>query len=544
MPALAALVPALLLIGGALLFLLPLPLLARYRRFVPLIANVFAVISLLVLAVGAREPVTLFEPSDILPALTLTLQWNNGFALPLGLVLLFCLSARMLMGLEYDPRLQTAGTLVVEAGALLLLAADNWTTVTAAWLVVELGLLAIPIAKGEPRERVARAFAWNLAALVAWLTGGMIAANEASSLRLDEATLQGTAALLIFLACWIRSGLYPFQAAAPASADTFGVRVGVPFLLGGYLLTRLLAQLQGSVTLLSEMQLVVLLAFGISALLVVGQPHGADAFDWVLRAFAAPLLLLPFFFTSEVAPAFAIWLAIGAFALASLIGLAWLWRAQPPRVPLTALVWIAALCVTAALPLTPAFTTRVGMLAASYATGFLALWLLLVAAMALILIPLWREIFASRDVAPKAPTIFEYTALACVLLPTLSVAVLPMFFASPVSDAADTALKLFAQAIMPTGSQWGAWIFLIAGLVVPLLASFELARRWERYASFLPTRVSAILDLSGLSRAFDLLYRFVRALLQRTLSILEQPPIAWLIFLAIWVAVWLRGLGT
>ncbi len=542
MTAIVALLPPILLLGGALLYLLPLPFASRYRKFIPLIANALAIVSLIAVAITLREPTTLFEPSDILPALTLTLQWN-GAAFPFGIFLLVVSTARVLMGLEVDARLQIAGTLGVNSGALLYFAADNWTTIAAAWLIVEFGLLLVPTARGESRERVGRAFAWNLAAIVAYLTAGMIVANEGSSLRLGEVALQATAALLVFLAVWIRCGLYPFQAAAPASAETFGVRVGVPILLGGFLLTRLLTQMQGAMMLSMEMQLVALLVVGVSALLVIGQPHGADAFDWVLRAAAASMLLLPFFFDARVAPALAVYLTLGAFALCNVIGVAYLWRAQLPRLPLTALVWIAGLLIAAALPLTPGFGGRVGLLAASYGGGVIGLWLILVATMAMILIPLWREIFASRETAPKAPTYFEYAALACLLIPSLVVAVMPRVAVAPFGEAAEAGMTLFGDAIVPSGARLGAFIFLVAGLLVPLLASFELARRWERRVSLLPARVASILDLSGVTRAFDLLYRFVRALLQRTLTVLEQPPIAWLIFLAIWVAVWLRGLG-
>lgn len=537
------LLPPLVLLGGALVTLLPLRVAVRYRPFIALAANGAALVALLFVSASQREPITLFEPSDILPALTLTLQWN-GAVLPLGILMLLMLSARQLMWREGDAPLQSAGTLAVQGGALLFLAADNWTTITAAWLVVEFGLLVVPTAQGESRERVVKAFAWNLAAIVLWLTAGMISANEGSSLRIVESALDGTAALLVLGAVWIRCGLYPFEAAAPATAETFGVRVGVPMLLGGYLLARALAQAQGAMDFTNELKVVTLLVVGVSALLVAGQAHGADAFDRVLRAIGAPLLLLPFFFQPQVAPALAIWLAVGVFAAANAIGVAWLWRAQLPRVPLNALIWIMALAVTGALFLTPGFPGRVGMLAAAYGTGQLALWLLLVATMALILIPLWREILGSRETAPKAPTWIENAAFGLVVAVSVAAGVLPAQFVGLLGETAGAGTRLFAESIVPSGARIGAFAFLLAGLLVPLIASFELARRWERRASLLPHRMMSVLDLTGVSRALDLLYRFARALLQRTLTVLEQPPIAWLIFLAIWVAVWLRGLGT
>lgn len=541
---LIGLLPALVLLGAAFLMVLPLPFATRYRRFVPLIANALALAALLFLSTTRREPITLFEPSDILPNLTLTLLWNGSMALPFGIILLFILSARFLMDADQDMPLSNAGMLVVEGGALLFFAATNWTTVAAAWLWVEFGLLIVPTAPGESRERVGRAFAWNLAAIILWLTAGMMVANEAASLQLVDTALQATPALLVFLAVWIRCGLYPFQAASPASAESFGVRIGVPILLGGYLMARLLVQLQGAMDFSIELQLIALCVVGFSGLLVAGQPHGAGAFDWALRTFAAPLLLLPFFYSTNFSPALAVWLTLGAFAVSNVVGVAWLWRAQLPHLPLNAFIWIFALVLAATLPFSPGFTGRVGFLAAAYGSGHIALWLLLVATIALTLIPVWREILASRESAPKAPTVYEYAAFACLLLPSLAVAFLPMLFVAPLGITAQAGMKLFADSVLPSGSRLTDWVFLLAGIFMPVLAAFELARRWERRVSLLPGVVADILDLSGVFRSVDVLYRLGRTLLQRTLTVLEQPPIAWLIFCAIWVAVWLRGLGT
>lgn len=550
MTVILGLLPALVLLGGAFLSVLPLPFVSqkgtasRYRRVLPLLANVGALVCLFVLSGTQRTLVTLFEPSDILPNLTLTLQWSGGMVLPFGIVLLIITAARFLMDVEQESAVNHAGILVVEGGALLFFAATNWTTIAAAWLWVEFGLLLVATAPGESRERVGRAFAWNLAAIVLWLTAGMMVANEGATLQLAETALRGTPALLIFLAVWIRCGLYPFQAAAPASAESFGVRVGVPILLGGYLLARMLVQLEGVIDFSVALQLIGLCVVGFSALLVAGQPHGAGALDWVLRTVAAPLLLLPFFYSTSFSPALAVWLTLGAFAVCNVIGVAWLWRAQLPHLPLNAFIWILALVLTAALPLSPGFTGRVGLLAAAYGAGQLALWLLLVATLALSLIPVWREILASRESAPKAPTVFEVAAFVCLVVPSLAVAFLPALFATPLGATADAGMRLFTESIMPSGARLASWVFLVAGIFVPVLAAFELARRWERRAGLLPYFVADVLDLSGVIRTVDALYRLVRALLQRTLTVLEQPPIAWLIFLAIWVAVWLRGLGT
>lgn len=540
MTALVSVLPALILLGGALIVLLPLPIPLRFRIWIPLLANALAALAILQLA-RITEPVTLFEPSDVLPSLSLTLQWN-GAALLFGLFLLLTISARLLIGGGEDASLFTAGTLGVEAGSLLFLAADNWTTIAAAWLIVEFGLLLVPDDESTERERVGRALGWNVAAIVAWLTAGMILFNEGSTLRLEEMALQGTAALLVFLAIWIRSGLYPFHAAAPTSVSTGAVRLGIPLLLAGYLMTRWLSASHAAMSFQNDIEVLVLLAVGISALLTIGQPHGGDAFVWMLRAVAAPLLLLPFWVSARAAPAISVWLTLGALAVCTIVSVAWLWRAQTPREPYALVVWIAALVLSASLPLAPGWWGRVGFLATVYGQGQIALWLLLVAMLSLVLIPLWREIFASREVAPKAITRFEIGALVCLGIASVAVMFDPFAFVTPFGRSAQEGSNLALNALVrPTGIP--ALIFLLAGLAVPPLASFELARRWDRRANLVPLGVTNWLDLSPLARGLDWLYRFLRALVLQTLGILEQPPIAWLLFLAIWIAVWLRGLG-
>jgi hypothetical protein len=540
MTVLLTLLPALCLFGGALLYLLPLRIVSRYRKWIPLLALALSAAALLFLARTAGEPTVLFEPSAILPDLTLSLQWG-GAALPLGLLLLLMMAARLLTRIEDDPRAFVAGALAVSGGALLFLAADNFITLTAAWILVELGLLIVPDSDFETRARVTTAFGWNLVAIMLWMGAAMMLSNQGASLRLQEVALADLPALLVWLSVWIRSGLYPLHAAAPGDVSGAAVRIGVPLLLGGYLLTRVLATSQGPMAFANAMQILVVLAVTFSAVLVASQPHGADVFLWLLRAFGATVLLLPFLGSGQAMAALSVWWTVGAFALCVWVSMAWGWRAQLPQVPLPALVWIGVLVLAAAIPLAPAFWGRVGLLSLGYARG-LAWWLLLVAGAGLYLIPIWREIFASRDVAPKEPSRFEYAALAAGLLGALAVTSVPGFFMAPfgtsVQQSADATYNLLFK---PTNT--AVLIFAVAGLVVPLLFSFELARRWAPRANFFPTRLTTILDLSGLANGLDFVYRFVRALIQQSLALLEQPPIAWLIFLAIWTAVWIIGLG-
>lgn len=540
MAVILAALPALILYGGALLALDAFPIPFRFRRLIPVVAYFAAALAVVWQARASDAPVTLFASSDALPYLSLTIWWG-GAALPLSLLVLLLFAASTLMWQSRETQTMRLGGLVTAAGAILFLAADNWTTVTAAWLLVEFGLVIIPADDNPDRDAPARAFGWNLGALVAWLAAGLILANEASSLRLADASVQGLAALLAFMAIWIRCGLYPFQAAAPTNTASIGIRLGLPLLLGGSLMTHLALDTAGPMLFQEWAQIIALLAVGVSALVVVGQADQSDGLVWALRAFGAPLLLILFLVPGPLAAAATLWLAIAAFAAAQLAGIALLWRAQLPSLPLTTVLWFVLLAVVAMLPLTPAFWSRVGLLEEVYASGQLSMWLVLVGALALALIPLWREVFASREVAPKAATRYEYAALALLLVPILAAGVLPGVFAALFGDTLNEGAQRAYNAILnPTST--AALIFALAGLVVPLLISFELARRWTRGVNLIPLPLTHALELVGVARALDLTYRFVRALIQQGMTVLEQPPIAWMIFLAIWVAVWLGGL--
>jgi len=538
MTVLLSLLPALCLLGGALLYFVPFPFVSRYSRWIPLLANALAAAAIVFLARTMEEPITLIEPSAILPGLTLSLQWH-GAALPFGLVLIALTSARLLTGAAEDTRAFVAGTLVANSGALLFLAADNWTTVAGAWILVEFGLLVVPVDDSNDRTRAVTAFGWNLAAIVLWLAAGLVLANQGLALRLQDTALANSAAVLVFAAIWIRSGLYPLHVAAASDAPGAAVRLGIPLLLGGYLMTRFLAAYRAPMAFSAELQIIAVFAVGVSALLVVGQPHGAGAFDWVLRAVGATLLLLPFLAEPQASAAVSVWTTLGVFTLCVVQSIAWSWRAQSPRVPLTALVWLAVLVIAAGLPLSPAFWGRVGVLTIAY-TRALVWWLLLVAGAALYLLPIWREIFASREVAPKEPSRFEYAALALVLVVMLGTTLASDFFIQPFGLESN-ARAVLDELLEPSNS--AVLIFVAAGLLAPLLFSFELARRWTPRLRLLPAQFTALADLSELGNALDFVYRLTRALIQQSMALLEQPPIAWLIFLAIWVAIWAGGLA-
>lgn len=533
------LLPALVLLGGALISVLPIP--QPVRRWIPIGTCLAAAVALLFTA-RAPDPVPLLPPNEALPVLSLTLQWND-VALTYGLFMLLLLSGRVLLGMETDTRGLVFGSLVTAAGALLFFASDNVTTLAAAWILVELGLLVIPAEEDDTRQAAARAFGWNLAAILAWLTAGMLVSNLGGSLRLNEIALEGAGSFFVLIAVWIRSGIYPVQAAAPATASTIGMRIGLPLLLGGYLMTRFLMQTQGRMAFAAEMQILALLAIGASALVVVGRLHGGEALTWTLRAFSTMLLLLPFFVSARIAPSLSVWFALGGCAVCFFMELALQWRAELPRLRLTLVVWIVALVMVASLPLSPTFWSRVGLLASGYQQTGIILWLLLVATMALVLVPIWREVFASQDVAPRAPSFAEYLAFAFFVLPSLALTFVPYVFAAPFGDTVRANSGLAFDALFKPLNP-GALVFLLAGLVAPVLASLELARRWDPRANLVPVGVTNFLDLTNLVAVFNLVYRFVRVLVQQALALLEQPPIAWLIFLVIWVAVWIIGLST
>lgn len=535
------LLPILLLIAAAFAFLF-LPPSAHVRLALLWATHVLAGLLILQEARGTTESVWLLAPSAAVPTVTLALNWAQ--ALPLAWLLLPVVLGRLTLSSEEDTREFVFATLIVEAGALGFLAADSWMSVAAAWLMVEFGLFALPL-DGAYDARAGRAFAWNLAALVAWLTAGLLLTNEGAGVLLNQVAPAGAAAFLASVAVWVRAGLWPFYAAVPFEPRAFVIRCGVPLLLGGTLLARLVSLTSDVGLLSSDLVVLALVGVGASALMTLRREAGIKILDWVWRSMAAPLMAIPFAIEAGAASALGLWLTLSVFGVTAVLGLVVLWRSQTKRQPWLTFLWASAIALGASLPLSPGFWGRVGLLSDAFARRQVWLLLLWVTAATPALIPLWRELFHSRVIETQTLGKMKYAALVLTLVPFILSALLPTFFLAPLGPRAQQGVTVVLDVALTQASTISL-VLLGGAMLIPIVLSYVLARSGRiEHASglFLPEPVVAVLELRRLARSFGALWQVARALVQQTLGLVEQPPLPWLIFLALWVALWMIGLS-
>lgn len=534
----APLLPPLLLIVTALLVLI-IPI-APSRRLFLIIFSQLLVAPLLVLeARQFNAPIDLYEPSPATPSLVLTLDWSS-VALPFGLLVVSAVMARVFAGYERDVRAFQFGVLIAEAGALVFFAADNWITVTAAWLLMEVGLVVIPTEGTAYYDRALRALGWNLAGVVFWLMAGMLTAFEGGSLRLSQTTLTGNAAFLALAAVWIRSGLFPFHAAAPADSQTLIPRLGLPILAATFLLTRILSQGAVNFAFRDEFMILALVGLGVSTLITLGQGELTQNLEWVARTIAAPLWLLPFVLTPRITPALSVWVGASTFLLISMLAVAF-WIRTPARpFAWSKLMWGGALLTAVAVPLTPGFWARFGLFATSIVERRPLLILLLTATSSLAVIPLARAVIETprRDEQPISRA--EYLAIVLSLAPILIAGLFPFALPAPfgriVQDGGAVAYDALFKSSNPALSA-----LLIAVLFLPLVLGVIIARQWRLVSlhwNGLPSRVTDVLELGELGRAGIHLAEGIATLIRQSLRLVERPPVAWLLFVAIWAALW------
>lgn len=516
-----------------------LPLRAPRRLTIVALAQAAAALALIFAARQLNAPLDLFDPSPATPSLVFTLDWPLGMGF--GLIMLAGLSARLLVGAEYDLPTFQFGALVAEAGALAFFAADNWMTLAGAWLLVEFGLASIPSEGTARRARAMRALTWNLAALTLWLTAGLMVANEGGSLRLAEASVSTTPALLIVAALWIRSGLYPFHGAAPADAQTLAPRLGIPVLLASSALTRVLGQGVPAIDLFNILQIFALVGVGVSALLTLRRGEPVSHLEWIARAAGSLLWLAPFTAPAAAAPALCAWIGLATFCLIVIMDTAY-WVRTPARpFPWISLLWAAAALVAAGVPFTPGFFARVGLVAGALAERRPLLGLLVVATTSLALIPLARALIDAPRENEQPLARRDYAAIAFALVPALAVGILPFAplarFGKSVEDGGAFAYDALIKAPGPMTA-----LFLLIVTLLPVALSLFIARRWGRVAQYfkgLPDSAAEILALERWSRGMENVTGSSANLVRQALGLIEQPPVAWLLFLAIWVALWI-----
>lgn len=543
-----ALAPALVLLLGALA-LLPAKAYGRVRPFIPLAA---ILLTLLFLFLNPRQPNPVqlaFPGASTGTDLDLAVNYDTVSLFMAGLVLLAFAAQLLVENLRPDTLL-SPGALVMLAGAVVFFGANNWVTLAAGWVLADLGLLATRLEAAH--DSAARASVWRALGvsqfgLLLFLAAGVSLLNDVLPLRLAETQIGAGAATLVILAAWIRSGLYPFHYIQSGDADSSRndhLRdLGITALLGLYLLIRAVLQLQEDPLYSDLLQLVALLGLGVTTLLALLEHREPQRVGWIVCAIGAPLFLLPIA-AVVVHASFILWLLLGLFNFISLAWAAAAFGPQTLRQPWRQVLWGAAMLCAAGFPLTPGFLGHIGYYTAAIQAGNDWLLIVLFSVTTLLLIPLWRIFFAATTGEARKPTPVEYVSIALLLLPVLIEGIAPFrvtaLFGKEVEDA-----SAFAYDALFHAPSLGQPIILIVATILPLPLAFFLARAVDPLRGRLgnaPNTLVSWLDLSAPTDAIVAIADTLGGALHQLSALIELHPMGWVLFAAIWVALWLLNI--
>ncbi|MGB8648099.1 MAG: hypothetical protein WCF84_22880 [Anaerolineae bacterium] len=589
MATLLSLLPILIPLLGAL-FLLPT---RGYRRARPLISLAVLLLTLIVLGINTRLPDTsnfLFGQLSLVPDVDLRFDYNSVTLLFSALALVAAVAWLLIENLTTKTR-WGAASLVSLAGAIALICADNWSTLIAGWVLADLGLLAWRLEASDAPSGVLawRAFGISLFGALGVSAGAFFQLAAGASLRIPDATLDGWAATLILFAAWVRSGLFPFQvpmaqrlaqlpgldsvqtSSQPGRGhglhpsaligpgmgkrfgdDLYGIALGV--LMGLYLLTRSQLVLlgpapsglvpSGNIALSELLVILALFGLGATALLALLQPNRDAQLAWACWAAGAAVWVIPFMPVLNVHSALAVWLALGLWHMVVALLGARLLCAQTLRQPWRQVLWGLAILCAVGFPLTPGFFGRIGLYAVVLNGGGLPYLVLLPITLTFALVPLWRAFFDVRGEQERTPTVVEYIGLALLILPPLIEGIVPFAIMSLFGPGVEDASAFAYDALLHAPNFWQP-IILVLAVIFPLPLAFILARYFSRWEGRLvaPARPAlAVLDLSLITRLgvriMDTLMTGVRELS----ALIEQHPVGWFLFAALWVALWLLNL--
>ncbi len=542
---LLALLPVLVLLLGALA-LLPA---RNYPRVRPWVSLVAVLLSLALLLVCARQPDTnpfLLNGAYAQPDLNLRFDYGPIPVLFASIVLTAYLARLLIENLRVASRAGAAALLTL-AGAVGFFCADNLTTLAAAWVLADFGLLVWRLASlGDQTGRPEVWRAWGVSTLgaVLLLAAGVLLLNEGSSLVLREWAPGGPAATLILLAAWIRTGIYPFHYLPPA-ADEKGSKDGLrilacTFLFGAYLLVRALSGLQDEPARVELLQLLAVVSIAATGLLALFERETARAIHWSAWATGAMLfLVLPV--GGQVRADLTLWSALALFASVTMADAARALRAQSSRFPWKQVLWLGSILSIAGSPLTVGLLGRVGLLAALAEGGEYALLLLVAAIAFLAPVPLFVEFLQAGKIQERRPTYLEYAAIVLLLGGVVGGGVFPFVFSAWLGPAAQEASALASDALFHAPSPLFPLLLLTLVLLpIPLVFLFALRLGEQRQRFQDPAGpLVPLLDLTWLARGMDRLSDSTGALVHRASALIEQYPIGWVLFAAIWLAIWL-----
>ena len=526
MPDWILLLPILFPLAGALVFTLVAPRVsARVRLALPLLFLIIEIIAVLVnIAPGLHTLVF----SDWSPATWSIAFQLDGVTFLLLLTLFVPLAAIWLVAPPRAP-FGLLPTLVL-TGAILLATSANPITVYAAWVVLDVAILAWRLVYDIEKEDTLRTFAVSQSAALALLAGALVLGTDRAA----------NGALLIALAFWARLALFPFQWSLPTrgtDAQDLWFARGVPLIAASNLWLRWSTlHVDAPVTLIGTLFSVGIIAATIwmwreeqpTRAVVVGVSH-AIAF--------VPFAIV---FGGDAGQALALWLVLSAVVALALFEIAQRWRAEN-RNRYPRLIWFAGILSLAGLPLTPGFLGRAGLYVSLWEAGQ---WLVLLIAgvtTLLLLVPLWNLGFDLQGAENRKATRMENAGLVLMTLAGAALALAPMLIAHALGPEVGNSAERALDRSIRTNDALGVAIGF-AMLILPVIGSYFLripARHFHPRPGSLLLRVAHVIDLEWLARALTVIGYRIGAWARGASTIAEENPTVWILLAGLWVAIFI-----
>lgn len=515
------------LVGAVFFSWLTTRLQPRARSWLPMIFLVLQVVALLLnVAPGAhRLVVAEWKPAGF----SIALQMDGVTQL----LLLMMVAPIIALWLVAPPRKPFDRLpLLVLSAAILLTAAENLVTAYLAWSLLDFSILLWRWARGIERETALRS-------VVIGQFSGLVLFAGSIFIAAGQTQLGATLAALAF---WARLGIFPFHYLLPTrGADAFDLWFarGIPIIAASNLWLHWSAlRVDAPITLIGVLGGIVCI---VSALWVWREESPARAIGISVSP-AIALVPLTIAFANEASVAIALWLTLAVAAAFALFELALRWRADNLN-RWHRLIWFAALFALAGFPLTPAFLGRVGVYVALWASGNWLLMLMAGGATLAALTPLWNFGFAIKGsrTASREPTRREYGGLTFITLVFLALAFAPMLIAHAlapaVGDSAERALDLVVRTNDVLGVAM-AILTLAATVIGSFLLYLSVGSIRPRPDSFF-VRLTRVLALDWLERLVVSTARQIGRIAQSVSTMAEANPTVWLLFVALWVAIFI-----
>jgi hypothetical protein len=509
---------------GALIFAFVAPRLpARARTGLPIL---FLIIELVLILVNIAPGTHRFAFAGWTPAaFNLALQLD-GVTQLLVLTMTVPLVALWLIAPPRKPF--DLLPIAVFSSAILLAAANNLLTVYLAASLLDLSIFVWRLVRDIERESAVRSL------IVGQLSGLMFLAG----ILLLAAGQTAPGATLIALGLWARTSLYPFHYLLPTrGADAFDLWFarGIPLIAAANVWLHWSAwRVETPFTLIGILAIGVLIVAAFTLWREESPMRIANTGITQVIAFV-PLAIA---FGGNAVVALALWLTV-SFAMASaLFEIALRWRAENLN-RWSRLIWFLGLFTLAGLPLTPAFLGRVGAYVALWQSNNGVVILLAGAVMLAILMPVWNIGFALKGSEPRNPSRIEYAGLSIVLIYFAVLVFVPMPLAQILGTAVGQSAERALDLVIRTDNVIGVVLSVIA-LFAPVFIAYGMNPLVLRLRPRTDSAYTIIARWIGL----DWLAHLANAIMERTgrlarglVSITEENPTVWLLFAALWVAI-------